>query len=55
MVNYRNPSTHLRAIDTKKVMLQHEALETTMKLEASPIGDGGGMEQVQKQLVSLTI
>jgi hypothetical protein len=33
---------------------QHEALETTMKLEASLVGDGGGMAQVQTQ-VSLNI
>jgi hypothetical protein len=26
-----------------------------MKLEASPVGDGGGMAQVQTQLASLTI
>jgi hypothetical protein len=32
-----------------------EALEIAMKLEASPIGDSGGMAQVQTQLVSLTI
>jgi hypothetical protein len=26
-----------------------------MKLEVYPIGDGGGMEQVQRQLTTLTI
>jgi hypothetical protein len=30
-------------------------LEIAVKLEASPVGDGGEMVQVQMQLVSLTI
>jgi hypothetical protein len=34
---------------------QPEALEIAMKLESSPVGDSGGMAQVQTQLVSLII
>jgi hypothetical protein len=38
-----------------KVVSQPESLEIEMKLEASPVGDGGGMDQVETQLASLTI
>jgi hypothetical protein len=38
-----------------KVVSHLEALEIAMKLESSPIGDFGGMAQVQTWLVSLTI
>jgi hypothetical protein len=34
---------------------QPEALEIAMKLESSPVGDSGGMAQVQMQLDSLMI
>jgi hypothetical protein len=34
----------------QKVMLQPKALEIAMKLEASPVGDGAGMAQVQSQV-----
>jgi hypothetical protein len=37
------------------VALQHEALDIVMKLEAYPVEDGGGMDQVQTQLASLII
>jgi hypothetical protein len=39
----------------QKVTSQPEALEITMKLEASLVGDGIGMAQVQSQLVVLRI
>jgi hypothetical protein len=48
------PHIH-RSLIQQKVVSQPEALEIAMKLEASPVGDGGGMVQVQTQLVSLTI
>jgi hypothetical protein len=44
-----------RSMIKQKVVLQREALDIAMKLESSPIGDGGGMVQFQTQLVSLTI
>jgi hypothetical protein len=44
-----------RSLIQQKVVLQPEALEIVMKLEASPIGDGGGMAQVHTQLASLKI
>ena len=40
----------------QKIMMQSEALEIAMKLEASPIGETAvGMNQIQAQLVKLTI
>jgi hypothetical protein len=39
----------------KKVVLQPKALEIVMKLEASPVGDSGGMVQVHMQLDALMI
>jgi hypothetical protein len=47
---------HIRCpLTQQKVMSQPEALEIVMKLEASPVGDGTGMAQVQSQLVVLMI
>jgi hypothetical protein len=41
---------------TEDYDMQSEALEITMKLEASPVGENGaGMAQVQSQLAALTI
>jgi hypothetical protein len=48
------PHIH-RPLIQQKVVSQPEALEIAMKLEASPVGDSGGMVQVQTQLASLTI
>ena len=40
----------------QKITMHTEALELSMKLEASPIGDGVvGMIQIQSQLANLTI
>jgi hypothetical protein len=39
----------------QKVVSQPEALEIAMKLESSPVGDNGGMVQVQTQLAALMI
>jgi hypothetical protein len=44
-----------RLLIQHKVASQPKALDNTMKLEASPVGDSGGMVQVQTQLVSLMI
>lgn len=48
---------HIRVLLTQqKVATQAEALETAMKMEASPIGDTRvGMAQIQNQLAKLTI
>jgi hypothetical protein len=47
---------HIRSmLIQQKVVSQPEALEIAMKLEASPVGDNGGMAQVQTQLFSLTV
>jgi hypothetical protein len=43
------PHIHFPLIQ-QKVVSQPEALEIVMKLEASPVGDGGGMAQVQTQV-----
>jgi hypothetical protein len=48
------PHIH-RPLIQQKVVSQPEALEIAMKLESSPVGDSGGMAQVQTQLVALTI
>jgi hypothetical protein len=48
------PHIH-RPLIQQKVASQPEALEIAMKLESSPVGDSGGMVQVQMQLVALTI
>jgi hypothetical protein len=55
MVYCRTTTTHSQSLIQQKVVSQPEALEIAMKLEASPVGDGGGMAQVQTQLASLTI
>jgi hypothetical protein len=39
------PHIH-RPLIQQKVVSQSEALEITMKLEASPVGDSGGMAQL---------
>jgi hypothetical protein len=44
-----------RPLIQQKVTSQPEALEIAMKLEASPIGDMGGMIQFQMQFNALTI
>jgi hypothetical protein len=44
-----------RSLIQQKVALQLEALEIAMKLESSPVGDSGGMSQVQMQLDAFTI
>jgi hypothetical protein len=47
---------HIRGpLIQKKVTSHPEALEISMKMEASLIGDSGAMAQVQTQLVALTI
>ena len=48
---------HIRtSLMKKKIMSQIQALEITMKLEASPVGDtGSGMIQIQSQLDNLTV
>jgi hypothetical protein len=48
------PHIH-RPLIQQKVVSQPEALEIAMKLESSPVGDSGGMAQVQMQLDALTI
>jgi hypothetical protein len=39
----------------QKVASQPKALDIAMKFEASPVGDSGGMVQLQTWLYSLTI
>ena len=40
----------------QKIVSQSEALELTMKLESSPIGEiDAGMMQIQSQLLNLTL
>jgi hypothetical protein len=39
----------------QKVASHLEDLDITMKLEASSVGDSGGMAQVKMQIASLTI
>jgi hypothetical protein len=48
------PHIHMLLIQ-QKVALQPEALESAMKLEASPVGDSGEIMQVYTQLVDLII
>jgi len=48
------PHIHQSLIQ-QKVTSQPKYLDITMKMKSSLIGDGGGMVQVQTQLVSLTI
>jgi hypothetical protein len=55
MVYCRASTTHCRPLIQQKVVSQPEALEIAMKLESSPVGDSGGMAQVQTQLVALMI
>jgi hypothetical protein len=50
MVYCRTIATHCFPLIQQKVVLQPEALDIAMKLEASPVGDGGGMAQVQTQV-----
>jgi len=44
-----------KSLIQQKVASQLESLEIVLKMEASPIGDNGGITQVQTQLYSLTI
>jgi hypothetical protein len=44
-----------RSLIQQKVASQPEALDIAMKLEASPVGDDGGMVQVNTQLATLII
>jgi hypothetical protein len=47
---------HIQCLLIQYEVASHpESLEIEMKLEESPVGYGGGMTQVQKQLASLTI
>jgi len=48
---------HIRVpLTQRKITMQPDALEISMKLEASPIGETGvGMAQIQNQLANLTI
>ena len=40
----------------QNIVTQSEALETAMKLEASPVGESAvGMNQIQAQLANLTL
>ena len=49
--------SHIRApLTQQNIVSQEEALEIAMKLESSPIGDGGtGMMQIQSQLDNMTV
>jgi len=48
--------THIHcSLIQQKVALQLESLEIEMKLEVSPVGDGGAMTQFQTQFVALAI
>ena len=49
--------THIRLpLMQQNIMTQSEALENTMKLEASPFGENAiGMNQIQTQLANLML
>jgi hypothetical protein len=56
MVHYCPSTTHQSSLDSIEDCLQVEALEITMKLESTPIGESSsGMSQIMSQLTSLSL